>query len=129
MSSRPLPSCLTAQVWQHVAQCTTELSPVMSLPQWRAERCFSCCPVFSETLFDLFRPLITDNSIQYANYEDGRMRRALYDPAFQHKALEHYFSVFVKVLYCSPHRSLCCCVQGGTCPALRLSLSASCNIM
>ena len=50
-------------------------------------------------LFDLFRPLITDSSIQYANYEDGRQRRAVYDPAFQHGALEHYFSVFVKVLH------------------------------
>ena len=56
-------------------------------------------------MFDLFRPLITDNSIQYANYEDGRQRRAVYDPAFQHEALEHYFSVFVKVL--CPHCLRC----------------------
>ena len=50
-------------------------------------------------LFDLFRPLINDSSILYANYEDGRQRRAMYNPAFQHGALEHYFSVLVKVLH------------------------------
>ena len=62
-------------------------------------------------LFDLFQPLVTDRAIQYANYEDGRQRRAMYDPAFQHEALEHYFSVFVKVL----HTALPWCTEGSHC--------------
>jgi cytochrome P450 family 20 subfamily A len=49
-----------------------------------------------ECMFELFRPLITSDSIQYANYEDGRNRRSVYDPAFQHKAIQSYFHVFVE---------------------------------
>ena len=35
----------------------------------------------------------------------------MYDPAFQHRALEHYFSVLVKVL----HTALPWCTEGSHC--------------
>ena len=48
-------------------------------------------------LFEIFRPLISGDSIQYANFDDGKHRRKVYDPAFQHAAMGRYFHVFVEV--------------------------------
>ncbi|XP_064614142.1 cytochrome P450 20A1-like [Liolophura sinensis] len=48
-------------------------------------------------LFKLLEPLITADSIQFANYEEGRRRRRVYDKAFSHAAISQYYSSFQKV--------------------------------
>lgn len=47
-------------------------------------------------LFSLFRPLIGEESIQYANDEDGKKRRKLLDPFFAHASVKKIFPVFIE---------------------------------
>jgi len=47
-------------------------------------------------LFALFKPLIGDHSIQYANDEDGKNRRKLLDPYFSHVGTKAVFPVFIE---------------------------------
>ncbi|XP_064613701.1 cytochrome P450 20A1-like [Liolophura sinensis] len=48
-------------------------------------------------LFKLLEPLITADSIQFANYEEGRRRRRVHDKAFSHAAISQYYSSFQKL--------------------------------
>ncbi|XP_792896.3 cytochrome P450 20A1 [Strongylocentrotus purpuratus] len=48
-------------------------------------------------LFKLFEPLITPDSIQYANGGDGRKRRDLTDRCFGFQALQNFIGVFNKI--------------------------------
>ncbi|XP_013421915.1 cytochrome P450 20A1 [Lingula anatina] len=48
-------------------------------------------------LFKLFEPLITENSIQYANKEDGRWRRNTYDPCYSHEHVMGYITIFQRL--------------------------------
>ncbi|XP_072179123.1 cytochrome P450 20A1-like [Diadema setosum] len=48
-------------------------------------------------LFQLFEPLITADSIQYANGADGRKRRDLTDRCFGFQALQNHVAVFNKI--------------------------------
>ena len=50
-------------------------------------------------LFLLFEPLITAQSIQFANGADGRQRRQEYDRTFSHDALDSYYSTFNKASF------------------------------
>ena len=63
-----------------------------------------------ECMLEIFRPLITSESIEFANYEEGRSRRRQYDPAFQHKAIRTYFNVFVEVRDSGTIVGVCTCV-------------------
>ena len=47
--------------------------------------------------FKLFEPLIGPASIQFANGEDGRCRRKMYDRAFAHDKFGSYYKSFQKV--------------------------------
>ncbi|XP_071966177.1 cytochrome P450 20A1-like [Antedon mediterranea] len=49
-------------------------------------------------LYALFLPLITQQSVQYANKEEGRKRRKLTDHAFGHHMLENFYGVFHEVV-------------------------------
>ena len=53
---------------------------------------------FADDLFLLFEPLITMDSIQFANGTDGRKRRKLYDQSYTHQAIIEYYDCFQKVL-------------------------------
>jgi cytochrome P450 len=48
-----------------------------------------------ECVLELYRPLMSEG-IGFANYDDWKNRRLQYDPAFQHKAIQGYFHVFVE---------------------------------
>ncbi|XP_053373354.1 cytochrome P450 20A1-like [Mercenaria mercenaria] len=48
-------------------------------------------------LFELFEPLIGAKCIQYANGEDGRARRNLYDKCLTHEATHKYFIIFQEI--------------------------------
>eukprot|EP00026_Physarum_polycephalum_P007610 Phypoly_transcript_07674.p1 GENE.Phypoly_transcript_07674~~Phypoly_transcript_07674.p1 ORF type:complete len:491 (+),score=77.86 Phypoly_transcript_07674:33-1505(+) len=47
-------------------------------------------------LFALFKPLIGDLSLQYANDEDAKNRRKLLDPFFAHSSVKNVFPVFME---------------------------------
>ena len=49
-------------------------------------------------LFQLFEPLITEHSIQYANGAAGRMRHAAYLRMFSDGVLKNYYQMLQKVL-------------------------------
>ena len=51
----------------------------------------------TDDLFLLFEPLITMDSIQYANGADGRKRRKMYDQSYSHQAITEYYETFQKV--------------------------------
>ncbi|KAG1678672.1 26S proteasome non-ATPase regulatory subunit 4 [Nymphon striatum] len=48
-------------------------------------------------LFSLFKPLISEKSIQYANDEDIKNRRSLYDPPYSHSSCQHYYEILQKI--------------------------------
>ncbi|XP_060554899.1 cytochrome P450 20A1-like [Ruditapes philippinarum] len=48
-------------------------------------------------LFEMFEPLIGAKCIQYANGEDGRARRNLYDKCLTHGAINKYFMTFQEI--------------------------------
>ena len=52
----------------------------------------------TDDLFLIFEPLITMDSIQYANGSDGRQRRKLYDQSYTHQAIIDYYDTFQQVL-------------------------------
>ena len=52
---------------------------------------------FADDLYMLIEPLITMDSIQYANGADGRKRRKIYDQSFSHQAITEYYETFQRV--------------------------------
>ena len=53
--------------------------------------------MIADELFLLFEPLITMDSIQYANGTDGRQRRKLFDQSYSHQSIVDYYSTFQRV--------------------------------
>ena len=53
--------------------------------------------LFSAELFMLFEPLMTPESIQFANGSDGRGRRKAYDPVYSHESVRQYYDTFYSV--------------------------------
>ena len=52
---------------------------------------------FADDLYMLIEPLITMDSIQYANGADGRKRRKIYDQSYSHQAITEYYETFQRV--------------------------------
>jgi len=55
--------------------------------------------IFTELLFTLFEPLITADSIQYANGQEWEDRRKWLYESLKGTFLEGYMPIFVKVSY------------------------------
>ncbi|XP_062570148.1 cytochrome P450 20A1-like [Saccostrea cucullata] len=49
------------------------------------------------SLFELFKPLIGEKSIQYANKAEGRRRRKCYDSVLAHDYLHHYYPAIQEI--------------------------------
>nr|XP_006824107.1 PREDICTED: cytochrome P450 20A1-like [Saccoglossus kowalevskii] len=47
-------------------------------------------------IFEFAKPLVGSTSIQFANGDEGKQRRHIYDKSFTHEAVENYYHIFQK---------------------------------
>jgi hypothetical protein len=58
-----------------------------------------CVLCISASLFEQFKPLIGEDSIQFANDSEGRKRHQAYTKCYAPDVLKQYYSTFERVSY------------------------------
>jgi cytochrome P450 family 20 subfamily A len=82
-----------------------ETSRLFDRPGERSRSSLYSCQNFANfsgtvDLFKLFEPLIGEQSIQYANQDEGKWRRQNYDVSYSHDAINEMLETFNKVMTC-----------------------------